>query len=279
MIRTFVKIIKKVFWRSNLKTSRLDGISICVRLNDERFIPILDIQFAWIHEMIDEIVIHFNSIKNKQLLNDLRNKYPKIKIFEYDYDHRNFSFTDYSNDFIKRINHKWLFVWDSDVLFEKTILQSLLSKIKKSQYNYVYVFSGINLFPSNSSFDKSTEYKFYNLDSKPVFPAIVGLGDFVCFVPNEKELIWGNERIVIDMSWRIRKFSGISFLHVGRFNQNTWLSKATLSRDFDLDLINKNLNNLPDKFHINYYKKIIRKTSSKNCQKLIECTEMLYHDN
>lgn len=280
----FIEMIRRLFLYAKLalcryalsyfrifepKSNRDDGISICIRLNNDLYINNLFEQLMWIYDDIGEIIIHYNGLKDENVLFELCKEYKKIILKKYDL--KQFDFVSYSNDFLKEIKYKWLFIFDSDIIFDKNILVKLIKKINRGKPNNIYYYSGLNLWK-----DENANIGFSNAkEINNSMGSIVGCGDFCCFIPKINKD--GNSdafkkgAIFIDTTYLRSKNVGISFIHLSTLfappikTVDNYISKKTIL---------KNMREI-DTYCYKWYKKNFRHTSGKNLFKIIRMKERI----
>lgn len=264
-----IKLLKKFIWWRYIKNyhhivkynivNKKQGISVCIRINNNFYLNFLENNLRILDKYVDEIIIHYNSIDDEWLKNIVRNN-NKITIKGYP---KNLDFVEYTNDFLKEHKYKWFMMLDGDVIILEKKFSKMIKKIKESNDNAIHYFQGISIFFQENKF------YFSNLrDKKFYLKPIVGNGDFFCFCPEkikcDKLMVrsedfkiingnlshnWSNSfNYVFDFK-RLRQIShGICFIHLSFIflkNKNNELLEKEIN--------NKNIIKNISKVDFNYY--------------------------
>lgn len=225
-----------------IKTDKLNGISICVRINEDKYVNTLLEQLKFISSSVGEIIIHFNGLKDEKYLVNKCSQIANCRLKKY--ETHNLNLTKYTNDFIDEMRYKWFFLFDSDILFEKECLISFIKEVNSSKNNVMFNFGGVNILR-----DINFNIGFSNYNSYMNTEPFVGIGDFVCYVPyytkNKKVYRYNNcesgaisDTSLIDTDSYCIKNKGLLFLHFS-FIRNI---EKTVDNSVDFNLIRKNIN-------------------------------------
>ncbi len=165
-----------MFFNNKKSKKKKDGISVCIRINSDFYVEFLERNIQVIYDLVDEILIHYNSLENEEKFLEIVNKFSKIKTKKYP---KFLDFVKYTNDFIDEYNYSWLLILDGDIFLLDDEMRECLKSIRKSKKNVIHYYSGVNFFIQNN------QILFSNLKSTENFymRPFVGAGDFLCFCP------------------------------------------------------------------------------------------------
>lgn len=263
---TLYQFTKTKIWK--IKSNKNNGISVCVRLHEDKYVNTLHYQLKYISSSVGEIIIHYNGLNNEKYFINKFSNIENCTLKKYSAD--NLNFTKYTNDFIDEMQYKWFFLFDSDMIFNLKKLINFIKKVNNSSLNIFYNLSGINIL-----MDRSKKLGFSNSDPKCEFLSFVGAGDFVCYVPyytrNKKLYRYADkEKSLNGINLRFYKieFIGLLFLHLSLLK----FSSNFVDEKIDFEIIKNNIysNDLATEYVKDCYINIMQKTNLNDLNDLLE---------